>query len=232
MQVLSRKVLKQLVKYWLFVYLVTYQSLPAFLQKFFQKMLHNGYMYPKGIFLVTYFVLTSVNGWFKLIFGGEIFWIWEFCVISLLYVIVVNLQTHTGFYLLQMGAENFSPSQKQWQHQHPFFKVVIVTLKTSNFKVTKLDDGLISSPNRKTNFRGSAQGQNGFEQCPGPCLQISIPKKIMGCREEYLAKKMFSSTSMRNAVPFTKPIQGWGTGIDSVWGRRKTPRRTVTDRTT
>ena len=46
-------------------------------------------------------------------------------------------------------------------------------------RVTKLDDSLlISSPYRKTNFRGlgSAQGQNGFGQ--------SIPKKIMGCSSE------------------------------------------------
>ncbi len=36
-------------------------------------MLQNGYVYPKSIFLVEYFVSISVNGWFKLIVGKIIF---------------------------------------------------------------------------------------------------------------------------------------------------------------
>jgi hypothetical protein len=54
-------------------------------------MLQNGYVYPKSIFLVKYFVSIFVDGWFKLIFGKKYFWICKFCVISRLYVIVVIL---------------------------------------------------------------------------------------------------------------------------------------------
>ena len=63
-------------------------------------MLYNGYMHPKSIFLLTDVVSTSVYGWLKkkkklkieeIEIEEKKIWICKFCVISLLYVIVLIL---------------------------------------------------------------------------------------------------------------------------------------------
>ena len=45
----------------------------AFLSNIFQKMLYNGYMHPKSIFLLTDVVSTSVYGCLKLIYETKYF---------------------------------------------------------------------------------------------------------------------------------------------------------------
>ncbi len=114
------------------------------------------------------------------------------------------------------------PPQKQWSHQHPLFKVIIVALKTSEGdEIMWRSPNFVTLQNNEYSRPRQCPRSKWLWTMPRPLLyRFQYQKKSWGGLKNIWWKKMFSAKSMTKLEALTVQIKFTNWVLTLKWKRR------------